>query len=39
MNIDAEERQPRVMHGWRLLETLEAVSAEKKHACYAECFV
>jgi hypothetical protein len=27
------------MHGWRLLETLEAVSAEKKHACYGECFV
>ncbi len=27
------------MHGWRLLETLEAVSAEKKHACYRECFV
>jgi hypothetical protein len=27
------------MHGWRLLEMLEAVSAEKKHACYGECFV
>jgi hypothetical protein len=26
------------MHGWRLLETLEAVSAEKKHPCYGECF-
>ena len=26
------------MHGWRLLETLEAVSAEKMHACYGECF-
>jgi hypothetical protein len=39
MEVNAEGASRASMHGWRLLETLEAVSAEKKHACYGECFV
>jgi hypothetical protein len=39
IDVNAGKRQPRVDARLAPFETLEAVSAEKKHTCYGECFV